>query len=130
MAKKTSNTEVGIVSPITAYSNSKEAATVSPALANIIRANIVGSNVSINLEDDDIDLEAKVVASEDPDLKEKPEETTQNQLSKKAPTLMDIELVSKSISYSTSGIPSVSVIFKVRNSSGESVTSVRARVQA
>lgn len=134
MAKKTSNTEVGIVSPITAYSNSKEAATISPALVNIIKTNIVGSNISFDLEADDIKPSdvSSVDDLDDPDNPNDPEnnkEKPEDQISKKAPTLMDVELVSKSVSYSTAGIPSVTVMFKIKNSSGESVKSVNARVQ-
>ena len=48
---------------------------------------------------------------------------------KKAPTLMDIEVVSNSVVYDALGNPSTTIIFKVRNSSGEDVKAVNARVK-
>ena len=42
---------------------------------------------------------------------------------------MDIELVSNVVSYDASGNPYSVVTFKVRNSSGEKVKSINARVK-
>jgi len=42
---------------------------------------------------------------------------------------MDIELVSNTVVYDAAGNPSSTVVFKVRNSSGQKVKSVNARVK-
>lgn len=128
MANKTSNTGFGIVAPVTAYSDQKEAVDVSPNFIRTIPANVVGAvNVSNNLDAEDVssDDELEVEGPNDPEAEAKKEDLSV----KKAPLLSDIELVSKTISYDSTGTPSVTVIFKVRNSSGEFVKSVNARVQ-
>lgn len=129
MAKKISNTKVGIVSPITAYADGKEAQDVASQYIRVFPANVVGNigSISTSLDDEDIDLESNIES--DIENKEETDSKKEDVIIKKAPLLSDIELVSKSISYDASGTPSVTVIFKVRNSSGESIKAVNARVQ-
>ena len=79
----------------------------------------------MDAEDVSSDDELEVEGPNDPEAEAKKEDLSV----KKAPLLSDIELVSKTISYDSTGTPSVTVIFKVRNSSGEFVKSVNARVQ-
>jgi len=47
---------------------------------------------------------------------------------KRAPTLMDIELVSNTVVYDAAKNPSATVVFKIRNSSGETIKGVNYRV--
>ena len=42
---------------------------------------------------------------------------------------MDIEVVSNTVVYDAAGNPSSTIVFKVRNSSGEDVKAVNARVK-
>ena len=129
MAKeKISETAVGAPAPVVAYAGTAEAALIAPHRRITIKSNAVGANYfsSASLYSDDIDPEdPKVVEKEDPEKPEDPEGVTV----KKAPTLMDIEVVSNKVVYDASGNPSATVIFKVRNSSGEKVKSVNARVK-
>ena len=130
MAKKISNTKVGIVSPITTYADGKEAQDVASQYVRVFPANVVGatSNISTSLNDDDMSPESNIetnleTATEDTDSKK------EDIVIKKAPLLSDVELISSSISYDATGTPSVTAIFKVKNSSGQSIKSVNARVQ-
>jgi hypothetical protein len=133
MAKKISNTKVGIVSPITTYADGKEAQDVASQYVRVFPANVVGatSNISTSLDDDDISPESNIetnletAAETQSDTDSKKEDI----IIKKAPLLSDVELISSSISYDATGTPSVTAIFKVKNSSGQSIKSVNARVQ-
>jgi len=45
------------------------------------------------------------------------------------PSLSDIEVVSNTVVYDSAGIPSVKIIFKVKNSSGRMLKAIDARVE-
>ena len=45
------------------------------------------------------------------------------------PSLSDIEVVSNTVVYDSAGIPSVKIIFKVKNSSGKVLKAIDARVE-
>lgn len=127
MAKaKVSNTEVGIVSPVVGYEGGDESKTVASQYTRLIPSRVVGSLTlpSTSLYIDDIGVEDREKADEEAEP-ELPGEVDK----KKAPTLSDIELVSNTVVYDAAGNPSATVIFKVRNSSGELIKSVNARVQ-
>lgn len=128
MAKKTSNTGFGIVAPITAYSDQKEATDVSPNFIRTIPANVIGAvNVSNNLDSEDVSSVDEFIL--DDEGKSGEDDKKEDIVFKKAPLISDIELVSNSVVYDSTGTPSVTVIFKVRNSSEQIVKSVNARVQ-
>jgi hypothetical protein len=126
MAK--SNTSTGIVPPITIYADSKEAQDLAPQYVKLIPSTAISGNInSLDLDDEEVPL----VEVKPPDEVESPEgpKDEEEVVVKKAPLLSDVELVSKTVSYDASGIPSVTAIFKIRNSSGQIVKSVNARVQ-
>jgi len=129
MVKKISNTEVGIVSPITGYSDGKEANATASQFVKIFPARVVGavSLPSSSLYVDDFDPEDLNVA--DDDAESESGQDSEDDVSKKAPTLADIELVSNSVVYDAANNPTATVIFKVRNSSNETVKAVNARVK-
>ena len=129
MAKKISNTKVGIVSPITTYADGKEAQDVASQYVRIFPANVVGgsSNISTSLDDEDISLQFNLET--DTETQEDTDSKKEDIVIKKSPLLSDVELISSSISYDATGTPSVTAIFKVKNSSGQSIKSVNARVQ-
>ncbi len=132
MAKeKISETAVGAPAPVVAYAGSAEAALIAPHRRVTIASNVVGANYfpSASLYVDDVDPEdAWIVESTEQDEK-KVEETPQDVEIKKAPSLMDIELISNTVVYDAAGNPSSTVVFKIRNSSGQKVKSVNARVK-
>lgn len=129
MVKKISNTEVGIVSPITGYADGKEANAVASQFVRIFPSRIVGALTlpSTSLYTDDFDLED--LTKIDEDAESESEGNAEDKSVRKAPSLSDIELVSNTVVYDASGNPSSTVVFKVRNSSGETIKAVNARVQ-
>lgn len=132
MAKeKISETAVGAPAPVVAYAGSAEAALIAPHRRVTISSNVVGSNFlpSASLYADDVDPEDGYIADSTEKKEDESEEPKQDVKSKKAPSLMDIELVSNTIAYDATGVPSATIIFKIRNSSGEKVKSVNARVK-
>jgi hypothetical protein len=132
MAKeKISETAVGAPAPVVAYSGSAEAALIAPHRRVTIASNVVGSNyfASASLYADDIDPEDAFITDSEEKKKKDDEEEPKVVKLRKAPSLMDIELVSNNIVYDAAGNPSTTVIFKIRNSSGETIKSVNARVK-
>ena len=132
MAKeKISETAVGAPAPVVAYTGSAEAALIAPHRRITIKSNVVGANFlpSASLYADDVDPEDSWIVESTEKEKKDEEEIPQDVRVKKAPSLMDIELVSNTVVYDASGNPSATVVFKIRNSSGEKVKSVNARVK-
>lgn len=132
--QKISETAVGAPAPVVVYAGSAEEALIAPHRRITIASNIVGSNylASNSLYTDSIGLEEIEITDGLGDGEDDTTELTinpQDVLENKAPTLMDIELVSNVVSYDASGNPYASVTFKVRNSSGEKVKSINARVK-
>ena len=129
MASRVSNTGVGITSPIVVYQDSKEANDVASNFLRVFPAKVVSvtgqTSDSLYVSSVDID-DLKVV---DDAAQAAAEAAAGNKTVKKAPTLMDIELVSNTVVYDAAGNPTSTVVFKVRNSSGEDVKSVNARVK-
>ena len=130
MGVNISNTGVGAVPPVVAYSDSKEAKDVASSYIKVYPAYIVSSlgKPSSSLYIDSVDPED---AANVDDAVKKAAETaiSATKITRKSPTLMDIELVSNTVVYDAAGNPTSTVIFKVRNSSGEEVKSVNARVK-
>jgi len=132
MAKeKISETAVGAPAPVVAYAGSVEAALIAPHRRVTISSNVVGANYlpSASLYVDDVDPEEAWIIESAENNKGQTVETPQDVESNKAPSLMDIELVSNTVVYDAAGNPSSTVVFKVRNSSGQKVKSVNARVK-
>jgi hypothetical protein len=132
MAKeKISETAVGAPAPVVAYAGSAEAALIAPHRRVTIKSNVVGASFlpSASLYADDLDPEDAFITESDEKKKKDDEEEPRVVKLRKAPSLMDIELVSNNIVYDAAGNPSTTVIFKIRNSSGETIKSVNARVK-
>lgn len=134
MAKeKISETGVGAPAPIVVYAGSAEEALIAPHKRITISSNVVGSKYfpSSSLYTDDIDPESVLIVESEKDDDDNYEgsDDAQDTVSDIAPRVMDIELVSNSVSYDAAGNPSTTVVFKVRNSSGLKVKSVNARVK-
>ena len=129
MVNRVSNTGVGITSPIVVYEDSKEANDVANNYLKIYPARILSSTgkTSDSLYVSSVDVDDLEVA--DDTAQKNTVALANNKTLKKAPTLMDIELVSNTVVYDAAGNPTSTVVFKVRNSSGEAVKSVNARVK-
>jgi len=125
---RVSNTGVGIVSPITAYEGEKEAAATADQFVQVFPARVVGviSPASTSLQTDDYDSEDLYESDDDSGNNE---DGSTDKGARKAPQLSDIELISNDLVYDAANNPSATVVFKVKNSSGEVIKSINARVQ-
>lgn len=124
-----SNTAVGVTSPIVVYEDSKEANDVASGFLKVYPAKVVSvvGQTSDSLYVSSIDPED--LGNADDAAAAEAEAAKAAKVIKKAPTLMDIQLISNKIVYDASGNPTASITFKVRNSSGENVQAVNARVK-
>jgi hypothetical protein len=128
-SNKESTTSVGVVAPLTDYADGITTYYLAPHFGRNYPVRRDGDMISVSLED-----ESFVVAGEDdgttsPEDPEDPKDPEKPGLSRKSPTLMDIELISNEVVYDAANNPTAKVTFKIRNSSGETVKAVNALVQ-
>ena len=123
--KKESTTSVGVVAPLTDYADGITTYYLAPHFGRNYPVRRDGDLISVSLEDESFVVEGEEGGEgpEDPNDPEKPG------LTRKSPTLMDIELISNEVVLDAANIPTAKVTFKIRNSSGEVVKAVNALVQ-
>jgi hypothetical protein len=121
--KKESTTSVGVVSPIADYADGIAAFYLAPHLGRNYPVRRDGDMISVSLEDEFFEDPEDSEDPEDPEDPEKPGGP------RRAPTLMDIELISNEVVLDAADIPTAKVVFKVRNSSGGAVKAVNVLVQ-
>ena len=125
-SNKESTTSVGVVAPLTDYADGITTYYLAPHFGRNYPVRRDGDIISVSLEDESFVVEGEddgTTSPEDPKDPEKPG------LSRKSPTLMDIELISNEVVYDAANNPTAKVTFKVRNSSGEMVKAVNVLVQ-
>ena len=129
-SKRVSTTSVAADAPLAFYSNSPENTDVGPNYKIVIPGNTVGA---MYLSSNDIgynETDEVVIAAEDAAAAAaaatKAAEVVAGGLS---PSLSDIQVVSKTVVYDASGNPSVEIVFKIKNSSGQTLKGVNARVE-
>jgi hypothetical protein len=127
-SNKESTTSVGVVAPLTDYADGITTYYLAPHFGRNYPVRRDGDVISVSLED-----ESFVVAGEEggegPEGPENPNDPEKPGLTRKSPTLMDIELISNEVVYDASNNPTAKVTFRVRNSSGESVKAVNVLVE-
>ena len=127
-SNKESTTSVGVVAPLTDYADGITTYYLAPHFGRNYPVRRDGDVISVSLED-----ESFVVAGEEggegPEGPEDPNDPEKPGLTRKSPTLMDIELISNEVVYDASNNPTAKVTFRVRNSSGESVKAVNVLVE-
>jgi hypothetical protein len=109
------------------YTNSPEVNDFDPALVRYIRGNSL-SNVYLaqgDIDSDDVDSTSEFIAEIPDDLTETPSDV----VSVGVPSISDISIVSNDVIYDAAGNPSVTVVFKVKNSSGTTLKGMNARVE-
>ena len=115
------------------FSNSPEVNDFDPALVRIIRGNSLSSLYlsSGEVQSDDIsDGDAFLVeGSESSESSDKAGESSGTNLRVRVPSLSDISIVSNTVVYDAAGQPSVTLVFKVKNSSGETLKGMNAKVE-
>jgi hypothetical protein len=109
------------------YTNSPEVNDFDPALVRYIRGNSL-SNVYLaqgDIDSDDVDSTSEFIAEIPDDLTETPSDV----VSVGVPSISDISIISNDVIYDAAGNPSVTVVFKIKNSSGTTLKGMNARVE-
>lgn len=119
---KESTTSVGSVAPLTDYADGITTYYLAPHFGRSYPVRRDGDIVSVVIDDDPID--------NDPGTgEEDPEDPPRPPKGKKTPTLADIQMFSKVLVYDAAKNPTATVTFKIRNSSGEEVSGISAKVK-
>ena len=127
-SNKESTTSVGVVAPLTDYADGITTYYLAPHFGRNYPVRRDGDLISVSLEDESFVLEGEE-GGEGPEGPEDPNDPEKPGLTRKSPTLMDIELISNEVVYDASNNPTAKVTFRVRNSSGESVKAVNVLVE-
>jgi hypothetical protein len=112
------------------YSNSPEVQDADPSLVRLVRGNSLSSlYLSLgNLTADDIDgndsESVDIVGDESTG-----EGSSGDGFRSGVPSSSDISIVSNTVVYDAAGNPSVTLVFKVKNSSGETLKGMNAKVE-
>lgn len=130
MAKdRVSTTSVTADAPIALYSNSPENNDLGPNYKKVIPGNTVGAmylssgDIGYSEIDGTVVVVEEAAAAAAAATEAKPSEVAT------APSLSDIQVLSKDVVYDAAGNPSVQVIFKIKNSSGKKLKGINARVE-
>jgi PBP1b-binding outer membrane lipoprotein LpoB len=111
--------------PIVLYANSPERTHLNPRHTMIIAGSANRSYfASTNLTYDEFNPDVGLVI----DLPGDPSANPSPPLIAVAPSISDIAVVSKTVVYDSAGKPSVTVVFKINNSSGGELKAINARV--
>lgn len=118
---------------IALYTNSPEATDMDPSLVSYIQGNSLSPLYLTTADSDTEDISPDdgliVESSEFTKSSEESEEASSSSRIKKIPSLSDISIVSNTVVYDASGVPSVTLVFKIKNSSGEKLKGMNARVE-
>ena len=127
--ERVSTTSVTADAPIALYSNSPENTDLSGNYKRLIPGNTVGA---MYLASNDISYSESdgttIVLEEEAAAKAAAEGTKPTEVPT-APSLSDIQVISKDVVYDSAGNPSVQVVFKIKNSSGQKLKAINARVE-
>jgi len=127
--KRVSTTSVTADAPIALYSNSPENNDLGPNYKKVIPGNTIGA---MYLSSGDIsynEVDGTTVVLEEAAAAAVATEGTKPTEVPGAPSLSDIQVVSKEVVYDAAGNPSVQVVFKIKNSSGQKLKAINARVE-
>jgi hypothetical protein len=115
------------------YSNSPEINDADPSLVRIVRGNSLSAlylSVGSDLLSEDVDaLDGTLVTGEERSGDEGNKSTDGEVFRKGVPNVSDISIVSNTVVYDAAGNPSVTLVFKIKNSSGETLKGMNAKVE-
>ena len=114
------------------YTNSPEATDLDPSLVYYIKGNSLSPLylTTSNTDTEDISADDGYIVEINGDGEDSGTESESSQIRGfKIPSLSDISIVSNSVVYDAAGNPTVTLIFKVKNSSGETLKGMNARVE-
>jgi len=118
---------------IALYTNSPEATDMDPSLVSYIQGNSLSplylSTADSDTEDISPDDALVVESSEFTKSSEDSEDSSSSARIRGIPSLSDISIVSNTVVYDAAGNPSVTLVFKIKNSSGETLKGMNARVE-
>jgi hypothetical protein len=115
------------------FSNSPEINDADPSLVRIVRGNSLSAlylSVGSDLLSEDVDaLDGTLVTGEERSGDEGDKSTDGEVFRKGVPNVSDISIVSNTVVYDAAGNPSVTLVFKIKNSSGETLKGMNAKVE-
>jgi hypothetical protein len=115
------------------FSNSPEINDADPSLVRIVRGNSLSAlylSVGSDLLSEDVDaLDGTLVTGEERSGDEGNKSTDGEVFRKGVPNVSDISIVSNTVVYDAAGNPSVTLVFKIKNSSGETLKGMNAKVE-
>jgi hypothetical protein len=123
--KRVSTTSVTADAPIALYSNSPENNDLGPNYKKVIPGTMYLSSGEISSSE----IDGTVVVVEEAAAAAAAAAEAKSTEVPTAPSLSDIQVVSKDVVYDSSGNPSVQVVFKIKYSSGQKLKAINARVE-
>lgn len=129
---KPSTTGIAADAPISVYAGSKENADLLASQKKVFPGNVVGATyvASTELGTDEVDFEVDLVADDQAtSIVEGSDIATEN-VFVETPRISDISEIFNEVVYDAAGNPTVTVILKIKNSSGQEIKGMNARIQA
>ena len=115
------------------FSNSPEVNDADPSLVRLVAGNSLSAlylAVGSDLLSEDVDaLDGILVTGEERSGDEGNKSTDGEVFRKGVPNVSDISIVSNTVVYDAAGNPSVTLVFKIKNSSGETLKGMNAKVE-
>jgi len=115
------------------FSNSPEINDADPSLVRLVAGNSLSAlylSVGSDLLSEDVDaLDGTLVTGEERSGDEGNKSTDGEVFRKGVPNVSDISIVSNTVVYDAAGNPSVTLVFKIKNSSGETLKGMNAKVE-
>ena len=112
------------------YSTSKEASDLDPSIGRELAGNSLTALYlsPVYLEDEEVGLDDffQFTITNNDSVTDDDDSTTPK--SKRVPQLSDISIVSNQVVYSASGVPTATVVVKIKNSSGVELKGMNARI--
>jgi hypothetical protein len=115
------------------FSNSPEVNDADPSLVRLVAGNSLSGlylSVGSDLLSEDIDLLDGTLVEGEGDVDSEGEKSSDGEVFRRGvPNVSDISIVSNTVVYDAAGNPSVTLVFKVKNSSGETLKGMNAKVE-
>ena len=127
--ERISTTSVTADAPIALYSNSPENTDLGANYKRIIPGNTVGAMYLASGDIGYSEVDGTTIVSEEDAAAAAAAEGTKPAEIPVAPSLSDIQVVSRDVVYDSLGNPSVQIVFKIKNSSGQKLKGINARVE-
>jgi len=115
------------------YTNSPEVNDFDPALVRYIRGNSLSSVYLAqgDIDSDDVDSTSEFITDTPDDVGDGDSvvDSVSSKSDARGPSFSDISIISNTVVYDAAGNPSVTVVFKIKNSSGTTLKGMNARVE-